>query len=71
MVHESITLHPQVALTKARNWLQVLGAAELFQIDQGVSQYLHTIVPLLNILKTKEQPLEFVFPSKGPINTRS
>jgi hypothetical protein len=52
------------------NWLRVLGTAELPHIDQGVSQQLHPVVPLLNALKTKEQPLEFVFPRKGPIDTR-
>jgi hypothetical protein len=28
-------------------------------------------VPLLNTLKTKEQPLELVFPREGPIHTSS
>src|SRR5436189_1694507 len=27
--HEPITLHPQVAVTEARNWLQVLGTGVL------------------------------------------
>jgi len=31
------------------NWLQVLGATELAQIDQRVCQQLHAIVPLLDM----------------------
>jgi hypothetical protein len=50
--------------------LRVLWNTEGAQLDQGVSQQLHPIGPLLNALKTKEQPLEFVFPRKGPIDTR-
>ena len=51
------------------NWLRVLGLTEAPQIDQRVGQQLHPLVALLNALKTQEQPLAFVFPRKGPIDT--
>jgi hypothetical protein len=34
------------------NWLQVLGPAELAQIDQRVRHQLHPIVPLLDTFKS-------------------
>ena len=34
------------------NWLRVLGTAELAQIDQGVCQQLHAIMPLLYTFKS-------------------
>src|SRR5262249_33606517 len=39
-------------------------------IDQGVRQQFHAEVSLLQEFKTKQQPLEFVLPRKGPIDTR-
>jgi hypothetical protein len=51
------------------NWLRVLGAAELPHIDQGVRQPFHAKMSLLNVFKTQEEPLEFIFPRKGPIDT--
>ena len=51
------------------NWLQVLGTAELSQIYQCVCHQLHAIVSLLNVLKTQQQPLELIFPGKGPFDT--
>src|SRR6266850_2845641 len=51
------------------NWLQVLGGAETPHIDQGVRQQLHPIVPLLNVFKTEEQPLELVLPRKRPFHS--
>src|SRR5262245_40054212 len=51
------------------NWLQVLGGAETPHIDQGVRQPLHPIVPLLNVFKTEEQPLELVLPPKRPFHS--
>jgi hypothetical protein len=51
------------------NWLRVLGTAKLSYIDQGVCQQLHAKMPLLQVFKTKQQPLKFIFPRKGPINT--
>ena len=51
------------------NWLQVLGGAETPHIDQGVRQQLHPIVPLLNVFKTEEQPLELVLPCKRPFHS--
>ena len=56
---------------KPLNWLRVLGSAKVPQIDQRVSQQLHTVVPLLHVLKTQEQPLELIFPRKGPFYPRS
>jgi hypothetical protein len=50
------------------NWLQVLGGAEMPHINQGVRQQLHPVVPLLNVFKTEEQPLEFVLPRKRPLH---
>jgi hypothetical protein len=40
------------------NWLQVLGTAELAQIPQCVRQQFHAIVPLLEAVKTQQQPLK-------------
>ena len=34
------------------NWLQVLGATELAQIDQRVRHQFHAIVPLLDTFKS-------------------
>jgi hypothetical protein len=50
------------------NWLRVLGTAELPHIDQGVRHQLHTKMSLLQVFKTKKQPLECILPRKGPIN---
>jgi hypothetical protein len=51
------------------NWLRVLGTAKPPQIDQGVRHQFHAKMSLLNTLKTKKQPLEFVLPRKGPVDT--
>jgi hypothetical protein len=53
-----------------RNWLRVLGTAELPHIDQGVRQQFHAKMSLLNMFKTQEEPLELIFPGKGPIDLR-
>ena len=53
-----------------QNWLRVLGTAELPHIDQGVRHQFHAKMSLLHVFKTKQQPLEFVLPRKGPIDTR-
>ena len=50
------------------NWLRVLGTAKPPQIDQGVRHQFHAKMSLLNVLKTQEEPLELVFPRKGPID---
>src|SRR5438046_1403172 len=50
------------------NWLRVLGATELAQIDQRVRHQFHAIVPLLDTFKAEQEPLEFVFPRKGPLD---
>ena len=51
------------------NWLRVLDAAERSQVDHRIPQQLHHIVPLLNAFKSEQQPLELVFPRKGPFDT--
>jgi hypothetical protein len=53
------------------NWLRVLGTAELPHIDQGVCHQFHAKMPLLDVFKSQEEPLEFVFPRKCPIDTGS
>src|SRR5439155_19744398 len=53
------------------NWLRVLGTAERSQIDQRVRQQLHAIVPLLDAFKSEQQPLELIFPRKGPLDTHA
>jgi hypothetical protein len=50
------------------NWLRVLGTAEFPHIDQGVRHQFHAKMSLLNVFKTKEQPLEFIFPGECPID---
>ena len=50
------------------NWLQVSGTAERSQVDQRVRHQLHAIVPLLDAFKTEQQPLELIFPRKGPLD---
>jgi hypothetical protein len=56
-------------LPDVMNWLRVLGTAELPHIDQGVRHQFHAKVSLLRVFKTKEEPLEFIFPRKCPIDT--
>src|SRR5262249_55539190 len=51
------------------NWLRVLGTAECSQVDQRIRHQLHAIVPLLDALKSEQQPLELVFPRKRPLDT--
>ncbi len=53
----------------AINWLRVLDTAERSQIDQRVCHQLHAIVPLLDAFKSEQQPLELIFPGKGPFDT--
>jgi hypothetical protein len=50
------------------NWLQVLSATELAQIDQRVRHQFHAIVPLLDTFKSEQEPLEFVLPRTGPLD---
>ena len=54
---------------KRRNWLRVLGAAELPHIDQGVCHQFHAKMPLLDVFKPQEEPLEFILPRECPIHT--
>ena len=51
------------------NWLQVSGTAERSQVDQRIGHQLHPIVPLLDAFKAEQQPLELIFPRKGPLDT--
>jgi hypothetical protein len=51
------------------NWLQVSGTTELAQIHQRVRHQLHALVALLDAFKTPQQPLERLFPGKGPFDT--
>src|SRR2546428_5730707 len=51
------------------NWLRVLGTTERSQVDQRVCHQLHAIMPLLDAFKSQKQPLELVFPGKGPFDT--
>src|SRR5262249_14226755 len=50
------------------NWLRVLDTAELAQIDHRIPQQLHPIVALLDAFKAEQQPLELIFPRKGPLD---
>ena len=52
----------------ALNWLRVLDTAELAQIDHRIPQQLHPIVALLDAFKAEQQPLELIFPRKGPLD---
>jgi hypothetical protein len=56
-------------MTVSYNWLRVSGTAERSQIDQGVRHQLHAIVPLLDALESQQEPLELIFPGKGPFDT--
>jgi len=53
------------------NWLRVLDTAERSQIDQGICHQLHPIMSLLDAFKSEQQPLELVFPRKGPLDTHA
>jgi hypothetical protein len=48
-----VTLELSYSLNRLRtNWLQVLGPAELAQMDQRVCQQLHPIMPPLDMFKS-------------------
>ena len=49
--------------------MRVLATAERSQVDQRICQQLHPLVPLLDAFKSEQQPLEFVLPRKGPLDT--
>ncbi len=51
--------------------MRVLDTTELSQVHQRIRQQLHPIVPLLPRFKTQQQPLERIFPRKGPLSTGS
>jgi len=53
---------------KGLNWLRVLDTTERSQVDQRVRHQLHRIVSLLDAFKAEQQPLELVFPRKGPLD---
>ena len=48
--------------------LQVLGCAEPPHIDQRVGHQFHPLVSTLKVLKTQQQPLEFVLPCERPLD---
>jgi hypothetical protein len=48
------------------NWLRVVGTAKPAHIDQGVCHQVHAKMSLLNTLKTKKQPLEFLLNAFSP-----
>src|SRR5437899_2711101 len=54
---------------KPYNWLRVSDTTERSQVDQRIGHQLHAIVPLLDTFKSEQQPLEFVLPRKGPLDT--
>ena len=49
-------------------WLQVLGPAEMTHVDQRVGHQFHAVVALLDMLEPQQQPLEFILPSKRPLD---
>ena len=53
---------------KPINWLRVLDTAERSQVNQRIRHHLHPVVALLNALKPQEEPLELIFPRKGPLD---
>jgi hypothetical protein len=55
----------------ALNWLQVLDTAKCSQVDHRVCHHLHRIVSLLDAFKSEQQPLEFILPRKGPLDTHA
>src|SRR5437667_2481075 len=69
--HIILTVPAMFRTTFYHNWLRVLGTAERSQIDQRIRQQLHAIVPLLYAFKSEQQPLELIFPRKGPLNTQA
>jgi hypothetical protein len=60
---------PGERVAQFMNWLRVLGTAERPDIDQGVRHQLYAKMALLNVFKTKQEPLELLFPRKGPHST--
>ena len=53
------------------NGLQILGHAEVLKLMRILRQHLHPIVALLDARKTQQQPLAFVLPRQGPLDTGS
>jgi hypothetical protein len=51
------------------NWLRVSDTTERSQVDQRIGHQLPAIVPVLETFKAEQQPLEFVLPRKGPLDT--
>jgi hypothetical protein len=68
LVRQAVIDHVCVLTAITRNWLRVLGTAELPHLDQGVRQSFHAKVSLLHVFKTKKQPIERILPRKGPID---
>ena len=63
-----ICVTSQGAKHQGINWLRVLDTTECSQVDQRVGQQLHRIVSLLDAFKSEQQPLELIFPGKGPFD---
>jgi hypothetical protein len=62
--------HSKVSsLNLSHNWLRVSDTTERSQVDQRIGHQLHAIVPVLETFKAEQQPLEFVLPRKGPLDT--
>jgi hypothetical protein len=67
----ALTIDPtkvDCALLLNIKWLQVLGYAEPPHIDQRVGHQFHPVVSTLEVLKTQQQPLEFVLPCERPLD---
>src|SRR5215217_2847254 len=68
-LHRGVAKAPVCNPPLLYNWLRVLDTAERPQIDQGICHQLHPIVSLLDAFKSEQQPLELIFPRKGPLDT--
>ena len=68
LVCQAVIDHVCVLTAITRNWLRVLGTAELPHLDQGVRQSFHANVSWLPVFNTKNQPIERILPHKGPID---
>jgi hypothetical protein len=53
------------------NWLRVLDTTETPQVDQGIRHQFHPVVALLDVLKPEQQPLAFVLPRKGALDSQA
>jgi hypothetical protein len=65
-IHEEVQKLFPTIFTK--NWLRVLGTAELPHIDPGVRQQCPAAMSLLNARNTAEEPLACIRPRNGPVD---